>query len=96
MGNNTLNYSAAQASLNNLKQLAETVRSNLVGMNTLIRDNVNSNVGVWDGQSAAAFTGRWDELSNDIPKFCTYLENQADNLAEFLKQISIADETDAG
>lgn len=91
--NNTLNYAEAQASLSNLKQLAETVRTNLTSMNTLINDNVNSGEGVWDGKSAAAFTAKWEEISNDIPKFCMYIENQSENLAEFLKQTSIADET---
>lgn len=93
---NTLNYAEAQASLKKLQQYAETVRTNLTGMNTLIQDNVNSNAGVWDGQSAAAFTAKWEELSNEIPTYCTYLDNQAENLSEFLKQTAAADETLVG
>ena len=90
---NTLNYVEAQASLEKLKKLAETVRSSLNGMNALIQDNVNSGAGIWDGTSAAAFTMKWNDISNEIPTYCMYLENQINNLSTFIKKTAASDET---
>jgi len=91
--NNTLNYSAAQQSLNVLKNLAEEVRTNLNNINNLITQNVNTGDGLWDGNSASNFLNNWGDVAKDIPTYITYLENQVENLSEFIKEISTPDET---
>ena len=82
-----------EISLITLKTLTEKMSKNLNNMNNLIRDNINSGVGVWDSQTAELYRIRWDSLAENFPDVINTLEQQSTNLEEFIKNMKKVEES---
>lgn len=91
-GSNTLEYGSAKTSLNNLYQYAETVRTNLNKINNMIDEDVNTGIGIWDGESASKFRTNWKVLADDIPQFIDSFNKQVANLAVMIEETHKADQ----
>ena len=76
-----------QKSLVNLKQLTEKMTNNLNNVNTLIRDNINSGVGVWDSDLASSYRVRWESLMEEFPNVISTFHQQAQNLESFINNM---------
>lgn len=92
MPKNKINFQEIEKTINNIKVLSDTVRSNLQGIDNLITDNVATGQGIWDGASATNYKEKWSILSEKVPTYINMFEEQATNLENYLKIISKTEE----
>ena len=52
-----------------------------------LKDNIATNIGIWDGASATAYKNQWESLSEKIPSYITTFEEQAISLSEYSKKM---------
>ena len=91
-GANTLEYSQASNTLDQLYEYAQTVKAQLTTMNDYINESVNTGAGVWDGESAGQFRTKWDALNDEIPTYIDYFNKQVANLGYMINETHKADE----
>ena len=91
-----LNYSEIQTLIANMRSYGEEMKTNLTGCNNLVKEDINTGKGIWDGASASQFATKFDELSNEIPTLLQTVFTQADLLEAALKKIAEVDGTVSG
>ena len=79
-----IDYAELEKSLIKIKELSEKVKSNLLCIDSIIDENINSGVGILDGNSGELFKKKWDYLKEDIPTSIMTFQNQVDNLELFI------------
>ena len=79
-----INFEELDNSLNNIKSLTETIRANLTGIDNIINENINTGVGILDGNSGEVFKKKWELLREDIPSIFDALSIQENNLETFI------------
>lgn len=88
-----LSYSEIQTIIANMRTYGEEMKTNLTGCNNLVKEDVNTGKGIWDGASASQFATKFDALSDQIPTLLQSVFTQADLLEAALKKIAEADGT---
>ena len=86
-----INYNELEKSLNKIKDLSEKVKYNLMCIDSIIEENINSGVGILDGNSGELFKKRWDYLKEDVPSSIETFINQANNLELFISSFKKED-----
>ena len=81
-----------ETSLITLKTLTEKMTKNLNNMNILIRENINSGVGVWDSNMAEMYRTKWENLAQNFPDVVNTLQKQEANLEEFINNMKKVEE----
>ena len=87
-----INFIELEKSLNRLKNLTESVSRNLTEVNSIVNENVNSGVGVWDSTQAALYKERWNQLSEEFPEIINVFQKQEANLLSFITNMKQGNE----
>ena len=61
-------------------------------MNTLIKENINSGMGIWDSNLASFYRKRWEVLSEEFPTIIYTFNQQATNLENFINNMKKVEE----
>ena len=88
----TIEFLELQKSLNNLKQLTEKIDHNLNNVNSLVKDTINSGIGVWDSELAGQYRARWETLMEEFPDIISTFQQQALNLEMFVNNMKKVEE----
>ena len=88
-------YGGIEEKLATIKTDGDLVRSNLEGIDKLIKDSVGDGGGAWSGDSASQFRTSWDELAAELPGFIANVETQASNVQMFLAKTKESDQNGA-
>jgi len=81
-----------EKSLLRLRQLTEKMNHALTSMDILIKDNINTGVGIWDSEQAALFREKWELLSQDFPDIMNTFQHQQSNLDLFITNMKKTEE----
>ena len=82
---NKIEFQTIESKLNNLNTTIDRCTSSLQKMDSLVRENINSGKGIWDGESASQYKNDWENISEEIPKIIELITTQASNLETLLK-----------
>lgn len=93
MAGDKFSYSELDALIKSMAENATTIKTNLESCNNLVKEDINTGKGIWDGSSAASFATKFDELSNEINTLCSYVLAQSENLKTAVKKIGAVDGT---
>ena len=67
MAGDKLNYSEIQALIKAMRENGTKMKTNLDACNNLVKEDINTGRGIWDGASASEFATKFDALSDQIP-----------------------------
>ncbi|MBR3210500.1 MAG: hypothetical protein IKF71_00995 [Bacilli bacterium] len=81
-----------EKSLTKLKQLTDGIDHNLNHVNALIKDNINSGMGIWDSELAGMYRIRWESLMEEFPTVVNTFRQQATNLEIFIDNMKKVEE----
>ena len=82
-----------EKSLIQLKNDREKIQNTLENVTQLIRENINSGIGVWDCEKASLYRERWEAIMEDFPNIIQILNAQESNLDIFIQNMKkIAEE----
>ena len=81
-----------EKSLTKLKQLTDGIDHNLNHVNALIKDNINSGMGIWDSELAGMYRTRWESLMEEFPTVVNTFRQQATNLEIFIDNMKKVEE----
>ena len=87
MKSDKINFNDLENSIKKIEELSDSIRMSLQGADNIIKDNIATNIGIWDGASATAYTNQWESLSEKIPSYITTFEEQAISLSEYSKKM---------
>ena len=87
-----INFTELENSLNRLKNLTESVSHNLMDINSIVNENVNSGIGVWDSMQAALYKERWNQLSEEFSEIIHIFQTQESNLFSFINNMKQGNE----
>ena len=79
-----INISELEKSLNNIKTQTETIKNSLLCIDNIIIENINTGVGILDGNSGEVFKKKWEILREEIPTTFDVLNSQENNLETFI------------
>ena len=88
---NSINKDKILSNLVEINQLTEQTKTSLNNMDSLIKENKNTNKGIWDGESAEEYLKEWNKLAEEIPSIIEIFEQQATNLNTLLTEIKKAE-----
>ncbi len=86
-----INFEELDKSLQNLKDLTEKMSKNLVNVNNIIKDTMNSGAGVWDSRTAELYRIRWEALMEEFPEIIQVFNKQSLNLEQFINNMKKVD-----
>ena len=87
MKNDKINFNDLETSIKKIEELSDEVRLALQGADNIIKDNIATNIGIWDGASATAYKNQWETISANIPSYIKTFEEQALTLSEYSKRM---------
>ena len=73
-----------EKSLTTLKGLTEKIDKTLTNVNGIVKENINTGVGIWDSDLASLYRTRWDLLAENFPDIINMFNTQAVNLETFI------------
>ena len=91
MAGNVFQFSEVEQKRVMIKRLGDQVQEALNGISNLIKENVNTGRGVFDGTAATQFMEKWQELDRELPGFIQDIKNQAYNVEVAIKENKAAD-----
>ena len=87
-----INIVELEKSLQNIKELTEKMTRTLVNVNSIIKENVNSGIGIWDSQTADVYRTRWESLMEEFPGIVLIFNQQASNLEQLINNMKKVEE----
>ena len=66
MKSDKINFNDLENSIKKIEELSDSIRMSLQGADNIIKDNIATNIGIWDGASATAYKNQWESLSEKI------------------------------
>ena len=81
-----------EKSLIHLKQIREKMTKTLESFNGIVRDNINSGIGVWDSEMARLYRERWEQLMETFPEILKIFATQETNLEQYLQNMKKVEE----
>ena len=91
MKTNSIDKEKIISTINEINELTALTKSSLNNMDNLIKDNINTNKGIWDGESASIYLKEWEKISEEIPELVEIFEKQAKNLLVTINEINLTD-----
>ena len=55
MKSDKINFNDLENSIKKIEELSDSIRMSLQGADNIIKDNIATNIGIWDGASATAY-----------------------------------------
>ena len=62
MKSDKINFNDLENSIKKIEELSDSIRMSLQGADNIIKDNIATNIGIWDGASATAYKNQWESL----------------------------------
>lgn len=80
-----------EQTLQNIENLTLKVENNLRAIDNAVKDNINSNQGIWDSNAAEDYKKRWETLAEEYPKVLKTFEIQKKNLEKYINSLKKVD-----
>lgn len=81
---NKIEYAELTNKLKEINMLSIKAESSMKKLDNLIENNINTGIGIWDGESASEFINRWNSVKDEIPTITNILRTQTDNIKNMI------------
>lgn len=82
---------AVATAANNMGDSALKIKQILEKCNDVVKNDINTGAGIWDGQSAAAFATKFNEASDKIGPICTEAIAISDKIKTAVEKMGTVD-----
>lgn len=91
MAGDNIQLQAVATAANGMGDEAAQIKKILNACNDVVKNDINTGAGVWDGQSAADFAKKFDEASDKIGPICDEAILISNNIKTALEKMASVD-----
>ena len=81
---NKIEYTEIENKAKQIEELTTIVENTFNKMDFLIDKNINSGIGIWDGEDAKKFKEEWINIKENIPSIINVYRIQANNINKLI------------